>query len=285
MLLTEWRKLRGYAGRKQLYQQKTAASPDFAVVEYEIKVPERFNLEGRRLLFFSDQHWESSKSSLKQLAELAENIHPDWIVFGGDLTNYACFFDEAFSALATTFSNLTGTAKIAVPGNWDRRRKSWFPNSLWSEKYAEIGFHYLKSDSLIINGMNFLGLDDSRNGAPTPRGANLSVEHFNCVAAHNPAAIADSFVPFLEREFPGNDYPKPTTLALCGHTHGGQIRIPGFGALLTSTKYWKLFEYGWYEHKKTGVEMIVTSGLGTSRLPIRLFCEPEVVVVTLVGER
>ncbi|NOY75281.1 MAG: hypothetical protein GXP32_05765 [Kiritimatiellaeota bacterium] len=276
MIFTEWKRVKAYGNRK--LAASPASTGGLKVVEYELKTPSEFHLAGKRLLFFSDIHWGNSESKLASITEIAQKFNPEWIVFGGDLTNYACFFDKAFDALGNALSGITGSAKIAAPGNWDRRRKCWFPNSLWTAKFAEIGFHYLINESSFINGILFQGLDDPRNGHPAPSPNELSHDHLNCVISHNPATAAD-FAKTLERIFP-NENERPRCLCLSGHTHGGQIRIPGFGALLTSTKYWKLFEYGRYLHKSTGLEMIVTSGVGTTRVPLRLFCEPEAVFVS-----
>ena len=70
-------------------------------------------------------------------------------------------------------------------------------------------------------------------------------------------------------------------LILCGHTHGGQIRLPLLGALRTSSRYWRKFDYGHYIHAKTGTNMIVTGGLGNTLLDFRFCCRPEVVQLTL----
>ena len=278
MIITEWKRLKGYGDRRIISQGKSRYSP--AIVEYEIPIPSKFGLAGESLLFLSDIHWGNSRLDQSPIIELAREIQPKWIVFGGDLTNYACFVDEAFDALAAAFEPFSSSAKIAVPGNWDRRRKRWFPNSIFSSAFAEIGFHYLVNDTLESDGIVFQGLDDAKNGNPRPMPEKMSIERLNCVVSHNPATIAE-FSTKSESAWPSK---LPTCLALAGHTHGGQIRLPGFGALLTSTKYWKLFEYGLYENKKTGIRLLVTSGIGTNRLPLRLFCDPEIVLARFTDE-
>jgi predicted MPP superfamily phosphohydrolase len=75
-------------------------------------------------------------------------------------------------------------------------------------------------------------------------------------------------------------------LYLGGHTHGGQLRLPGFGALITSSRYWKRYEAGHYHEGNT--HLYVSRGLGMEGFGApraRLFCPPEVVSVTLVGQR
>jgi uncharacterized protein len=78
--------------------------------------------------------------------------------------------------------------------------------------------------------------------------------------------------------------PLGVDLYLAGHTHGGQWRLPGFGAILTSSHYWKRYEAGHYHEGNTDLYVsrgLGLEGFGTPRA--RLFCPPEVVSVTLSG--
>lgn len=71
-------------------------------------------------------------------------------------------------------------------------------------------------------------------------------------------------------------------LLLSGHTHGGQVRLPGIGALVTGTKYATRKEsMGLY--MKHGMHVNVSSGIGKSALPIRINCPPEVTILELTG--
>ncbi len=73
-------------------------------------------------------------------------------------------------------------------------------------------------------------------------------------------------------------------LYLAGHTHGGQWRLPGFGAILTSSRYWKRYEGGHYHQGTTHLYVsrgLGMEGFGTPRA--RFFCPPEVVAITLCG--
>jgi predicted MPP superfamily phosphohydrolase len=75
-------------------------------------------------------------------------------------------------------------------------------------------------------------------------------------------------------------------LMLAGHTHGGQWRLPGFGAILTSSRYWKKYEAGHYVEGNT--HLYVSRGLGMEGFGApraRIFCRPEVVMATLSGAR
>ena len=66
-------------------------------------------------------------------------------------------------------------------------------------------------------------------------------------------------------------------LILAGHVHGGQVRVPFFGALICPSKFGTKFSCG--DFNETNNRMIVTRGLGTSLLNVR-FCDiPEIVVI------
>jgi predicted MPP superfamily phosphohydrolase len=68
-------------------------------------------------------------------------------------------------------------------------------------------------------------------------------------------------------------------LILTGHTHGGQIRIPCWGPIVTMTSIGKNYSSGLHRFGKS--VLYVSRGVGTSVLPIRLFCPPEITVFNL----
>ena len=66
-------------------------------------------------------------------------------------------------------------------------------------------------------------------------------------------------------------------LTLAGHTHGGQIRLPLIGALRVPSDFGNKYSYGLINENDK--KMIVTKGVGTSILPIRFNCFPEIVLI------
>jgi hypothetical protein len=68
-------------------------------------------------------------------------------------------------------------------------------------------------------------------------------------------------------------------VVLAGHTHGGQVRLPGVGALYSSTWIGRRFDRGRFDYE--GVNLYITAGLSTSIVPIRLFDPPEVTLLSL----
>jgi len=67
------------------------------------------------------------------------------------------------------------------------------------------------------------------------------------------------------------------SLVLSGHTHGGQVRLFGFSPVVPS-RYGNRFAYG---HVREQTDLIVSGGLGCSKVPLRLGVPPEIVRVTL----
>jgi len=67
-------------------------------------------------------------------------------------------------------------------------------------------------------------------------------------------------------------------LILAGHTHGGQMRIPLYGPIVTMTSIEKKYSSGLHQFGKSMI--YVSRGIGTSGIPIRLFCPPEITVFT-----
>ena len=71
-------------------------------------------------------------------------------------------------------------------------------------------------------------------------------------------------------------------LVLAGHTHGGQLRLPGYGAVITNCDLPRARARGL--SRDAGGWLHVSAGLGTSPyLPLRLACRPEATLLTLVG--
>lgn len=78
------------------------------------------------------------------------------------------------------------------------------------------------------------------------------------------------------------DLPRPD-LVIAGHTHGGQIRLPGFGPLLTDTRLGRRYDRGVFAVE--GMRLFVTAGVGTSIVPVRWNVPPDVAELTLVPGR
>jgi predicted MPP superfamily phosphohydrolase len=75
------------------------------------------------------------------------------------------------------------------------------------------------------------------------------------------------------------EVPDRVSLTLCGHTHGGQVRIPFFGAPVVPSRFGQRYAYGHIVEQNR--HLVVSSGLGCTQLPIRFGAPPEIVLVEL----
>ncbi|MFP5224812.1 MAG: metallophosphoesterase [Actinomycetota bacterium] len=132
-----------------------------------------------------------------------------------------------------------------------------------------IGWNYLSNRSTQVDGIEVVGLDDAHIGRADPDAATQrSGPGFRLALAHTPDSARD----LLSKGY---------DLVLCGHTHGGQVRLPGSGPLVTNCDIPREWARGL--HEVDGNFLHVSAGLGTSMYaPYRFACRPEVSILELV---
>jgi uncharacterized protein len=119
-------------------------------------------------------------------------------------------------------------------------------------------------DQLAIRtGQGYVGVDD----LPLTLRPTLGDRDPVILLAHEP----DIFVRVPDR----------VTLTLSGHTHGGQVKLPFIGRPVIPSRYGQRFAYG--HIVEGGRNLIVSSGLGMTGLPIRFMVPPEIALVTLTA--
>lgn len=237
-------------------------------------LPDSF--DGMTLLHFSDLHY-GFYYGLEQLGPLVSHIQalkPDMIVFTGDLfdKDVLPFVDECTAALRPLTAPL---GKWAVPGNHDYYT-GW---TLAPQFYEQCGFDLLANRSdRIRRGEDVLqiaGIDDLLLGKPdlAKAFAGLDSRRFTLLLSHQPD-IADRTNAWR------------VDLQLSGHSHGGQVRLPVIGEVLTPPGGSK-YVLGLYELTGRGTESYVYTnrGIGTTHIPVRFLCRPELTLFTLRKKR
>lgn len=198
---------------------------------------------------------------------------PDLVLIGGDLVDqrYRGDLSELRTLLPDLVSRL-GT--FAVLGNHDRTR--YRDLSPLEGSLAEAGVPLLINAGVSLRDDVYLaGIDDMRVGsadvdaalADAPGAAeraDAQVAPAKILLSHNP-----DIIPKL---------PLTVDLLLAGHTHGGQIRLPGLGPLVTSSAYGARYAEGWVQ---APMPAFVSRGLGVTALPFRFACPAEVVIIDL----
>lgn len=261
----QWRRVSSYDQRQLL------RSGEFVdIVKYEI--PARLpSSKGKKILWFSDLHFdkeqENEEKILAESLEFIKRINPDYVVFGGDVTRYSSYLPVVRDFLKSLPED---SKKMAVMGNWEYSRR-WLKHKGWREFFDSSGFKLLINESYESDDFFFYGIDDLRKGEAL-RPKKVADDKEVVFLSHSP----DSFIHISNRKIL-----EKSSLVLSGHTHGGQIRFPFLGALLTSSRYWRRFDYGHFINSHKG-NMIVSSGLGCSTIQLRVSCRRELVLIDFV---
>ena len=222
------------------------------------------------VLFLSDLHIGSSHvgfDAADRLIARANELKPDIILLGGDFFGHGLLNWRVPEAdkIADTLSRLRAEAGVyAVLGNWD-----WtFGGRHFYDALNARGVMVLENSSLEIKirgqPLHLIGLADERTRVPSAARAFRDVPAMaaKLLLMHDPASF--------------REVPDVGAFAMAGDTHGGQIRLPWFGALWTPSEAPRGWTYGTVKHNNQ--LMYVSSGIGTSLLPIRFLAPPEMVM-------
>lgn len=262
---------------------------EFCVRRYTLKVPyESENGKPVKVIFVSDLHGKEYGKDNEALVRAIKKEQPDFILSGGDILTRS---EEVTDLTAIRFyQRISEICPVyAANGNHEQRMKD--NSEFYGSRYARFkkqlenaGVKILENESVDID-MN--GIPVTLTGIEIPLKCyshfktvplDLSEmieeigmaerERFQILLAHNPAYMKQ-YAQWGSR------------LTLSGHLHGGLVRIPGIGGLITPQA--KLFpKYSGDMYIKDNKACIVSRGLGTHTVNLRLFNSAEVVAITFV---
>ncbi|MCA9319262.1 MAG: metallophosphoesterase [Planctomycetes bacterium] len=228
-------------------------------------------LDGYRVLHLSDLHVDGFRGFGKRLAQACQDLAFDMVVVTGDLRL------ETRGSIDGALRELTDLAPAlgcrhgihAVLGNHDTLDMV--------EPLEALGFQYLLNESRIIDvdgeplylagvdDAHFFGTDDLERAL-----AQVPVDALSLLLCHSPDLIVEAAEAFVD-------------LYLCGHTHGGQICLPGGHPLVSNASCARRFTGGpWLYGALRGH---TSRGIGFSGIPWRSFCPGELIVHQLSCER
>jgi len=255
---------------------------DVVVTKYEYmgkRLPKGFN--GLKILHISDLH---NKNFHGRLFDKIKDINPDIIVITGDLIDRR---RTNIPVAAELVKNMAKTAPVYyASGNHEQL----------SGRYSEIrdtliglNVNVLDNSCILLNkngdvisvsgildpSVNFgnKNYNPKKNTSYVKSSISEAVEDkklFNILLSHRP-----EYFDVYEEE--------KVNLVFSGHAHGGQIRIPFLGGILSPDQGF-FPEYSEGMHSLGETTMVVSRGLGNSLFPFRVFNRPELVVVTLKSE-
>lgn len=254
-----------------------------------------------RVLHLSDIHMVPGQRSKADWLHGLADLKPDLVVNTGDNLSH----HKAVGPLLEALQPLLKVPGVFVPGSNDyygpvlRNPLRYFagpsialketaPKELpWADMFSAFGaagWVDLTNRSQSVGFRNlridFTGVDDPHidrdRYAGYPAGSSTSREapHLRVAVAHAPyQRVLDYFTD------------GGAELILAGHTHGGQVRVPGYGALVSNCDLptWRARGLTWWDHEGRTVPLNVSAGIGTSRFaPVRFACKPEAVLLTLL---
>jgi predicted MPP superfamily phosphohydrolase len=224
-------------------------------------------LDGLRIAQISDVHLPGTPDAARRVVAAVERERPDLVVLTGDIIE-GLIDVPALTGFASTVRGRLGT--FAVLGNWEH--KAGISPAIARAAYQKAGVTFLFNESAAVGRggatLRVVGFDDPVVGAPDPARAlaGRAAEDVDLWLIHGPA-----YVDTLPRGTP------TPALVLSGHTHGGQIRLPGV-TLYTPPGSGR-YVSGWY--RDTLAPLYVSRGIGTATVRMRFCCRPELPVFTL----
>lgn len=230
-------------------------------------------LNGLKVAVVADIHvddWFVNERKVRSIVERTNQLQPELIVILGDYLSGEGWVRSAVEprVFAPILKELRAPLGVySVLGNHDW----WADGAKLRQELEQNGIKVLENETAQVNARNrslwLVGLADLWT---RQQRINETIEK----APHGEPIIALAHNPDI---FP--KLPPHLPLLIAGHTHGGQVRFPIIGSVVNSTRMGDRYSWGHiFEHNR---HLFVTSGIGTSILPVRFGVRPEIVLLTL----
>jgi len=241
---------------------------DLAERRYELAVP-GWRGPALRIAHVSDFHVNSHLplAYFEAAMQRVEAARPDLLFFTGDFVTSSEYVDLLPRVISLARGRL-GT--FAVLGNHD----------YWADPAAV-------TEAVRSAGVSLLGNGSVR----VPVGDGPAVLVAGCEVPWSPRpwqppVPAAGDLPLMLTHTPDNVYRLSRlgfAAVFAGHYHAGQIRLPVLGSLVVPSNYGRRFDHGHFVLH--GTHLFVTAGAGSAEPPLRLWCQPDVFIVDIVGQR
>lgn len=239
----------------------------FVLEEMQLSIAKVPPGPGLRIVHLSDLHLRTLPNHFAAAAATINDLRPDLILLTGDYLDQARKLEGALNFVKLLRAE---GGIFAVQGNWEYWAR--LEGEPLRRKLAKRGVELLIDErrDLLIRGipLSILGID-----YPS---ASHSLEKVRQEAVSNRLNIVLSHVP----AFSHDRLASVADLILSGHTHGGQVRLPYIHPFYLP-RFSTPFVAGLYRVTANHVPLYVNRGMGTSILPVRLFCPPEITLLQL----
>ena len=257
-----------------LWSRAVRNALDYEIVEHTVflpHLPESF--QEFRLLHLSDLHLEGIVDDGKSLQQTLRQLDYDLCVITGDfrLLTYGDY-QETLNCLAPLVKSIQcAHGIIGILGNHD------FLEMVPGLEH--LGIQMLLNEAVPIQRGEgtiwIVGVDDAHwyEVADLPKALQSVPDEQDIVRillAHSPEIILDAVKADID-------------LYLCGHSHGGQICLPGGHPIIVNSRCERSFARGAWKYQH--MQGYTSRGIGTSLLPVRLSCRPEIIIHRLIADK
>ena len=227
---------------------------EYAIINNKINI----NHQGLKIVHFSDLHYGTSikLNDLKKIVKEINLLNPDVILFTGDLIDkHHNMKNNEIDNFLKEFNKMKANISYyLIKGNHD-----------YSETFDKIidntSFKVLKNELVTFyyqdnTPINIIGVESKLENKLDISKAftNYNKDYYTILLTHEPDTILDIKLDI--------------DLVLAGHSHNGQIRIPFVGAIYTPDGAKTYYDE---KYQLNNTDIYISSGLGTSKYPIRLF--------------
>ena len=218
-------------------------------------------LNGLKIVFASDFHIKPYEIyRLKRIIRAINKQKADIVLLGGDyVSGHKKGASMTIDKIAKEFSQIQSKyGAYAVIGNHD----GWQGKEEIIKELEKNKIKVLFNSSVCFDKFCVAGVDDIQTGNADIKKALKNTGKPVILVTHSPDIMPE--------------IPYDVSLTLAGHLHGGQIRLPD--AIVVPSVYGKKYANGYLE--ENGKKIYTSKGLGTSILPVRFNCLPEIAVIT-----
>ena len=221
-----------------------------------------------RIVQISDVHSDPKTRLEEKLPGVIRDLKPDLIVFTGDAINCPEGL-PIFRQLMQSLAEIAPT--FAVKGNWDSR------NFKDLDRFGKTGATELDGTpyELLVgdNTICIAGLPVDTGKSVQESLTNIPADEFKIFLFHYPDCLQEVSENHVD-------------LYLAGHTHGGQVALPFYGALVTVSAFGKKYEHGLYKMNETYLYVNRGIGMEGGKAPRVRFCaRPEVTLFEVFSSR
>ena len=254
-------------------------------------------LEGLRILHVSDTHFPADGASLPRFLETVSGLEFDLVLASGDYVETSAGWETAARGLTSLAARWGVYATLGAHDYCEPVRTAGEWASSWRDRALGRGRRFVDPSPFVTalesGGVRVLrnewvsaeiggelvriggAGDDSVGLARLERALppeEVEPAGFTLLITHSPDAMLETA--------PGRAVP---SLVLCGHTHGGQIRAPWYGAPVRHSQLVDRRRTAG-EFERGGSRVVVSRGFGTAMVPLRFLCRPEIGVIELRSE-